>query len=193
MTRRYFCWRRAFHCLEEILKEIGKEIREEIPKEIQMKIRKERDTFGEGESSLGEPSSVRKPESVSKASSLQLCLLFSEGMWNLWKFRNLPEEGRHEHGQIWHPLPSWVDRAIQHRSVQWGCGGSLALSGGKRTRFVSKLWKEAPSPSFIHMQGWTNLMQGLTNLHARIDQSYGTDGSNVRKFRWDFTNAFFQG
>ena len=86
MTRRYFCWRRAFLCLEEILKEIGKEIREEIPKEIQMKIRKERDTFGEGESSLGEPSSVRKPESVSKASSLQLCLLFSEGMWNLWKF-----------------------------------------------------------------------------------------------------------
>ena len=32
----------------------------------------EGNTFGEGEFSFGDPSSVRKPESVSKASSLQL-------------------------------------------------------------------------------------------------------------------------
>ena len=39
----------------------------------------ERNTFGEGESSFGDPSSVRKPESVSKASSLQLNIYSASG------------------------------------------------------------------------------------------------------------------
>ena len=57
-------------------KEIQKEGRKYRRKEGHIKGRKrgnvERNTFGEGDSSFGDPSSVRKPESVSKASSLQL-------------------------------------------------------------------------------------------------------------------------
>ena len=39
----------------------------------------ERNTFDEGDSSFGDPSSVRKPESVSKASSLQLNIYSASG------------------------------------------------------------------------------------------------------------------
>ena len=61
------------------------------------KILKEGNTFGEGESSFGEPSSVRKPESVSKVSSLQLCtyiLLYQgHGIWEKYYGWN----SQHEH------------------------------------------------------------------------------------------------
>ena len=51
---------------------LGGRKKEEITDGYIEKILKEGNTFGEGESSLGEPSSVRKPESVSKVSSLQI-------------------------------------------------------------------------------------------------------------------------